>query len=423
MSFGRILYRTATRAAEPLLGLWLHRRARSGKEVPGRLAERFARAGVDVTPARLVWMHGASIGETRILLEVAKELVSRDPGLHILMTSQTVTSAELIERFLAAEPAMKEVTRHQFAPADTPAIAERFMDQWQPCLCVFAEGEIWPNLIQAAHRRGIPLALINARMTRKSIDGWKSWSGFSREIFSSFDLILAADRQTASGLTELAGRDVVSPGNLKSALAPPGADKAALNELEGSFVGGRDCLVAVSTHPGEEAWVLDAASGIEPRPAIILVPRHPERREDIIALLNERSLSYSVRSRDETPQPTDDVLLADTLGEVGLFAALADTVYLGGGHAGNVGGHNPIEILRLHRPVVTGPLTFNFADMMSDLEGDPGFRTVHSHGDLIAAFPLSQPSAALIERLEDRAAEPMAVTLDGLQALLGRAAP
>lgn len=420
MSLGKALYRTATRAAEPFLGVWLRKRAKAGKERPDRLNERFARAGVDMTPARLVWMHGASIGETRILLEVARELSARDPALHILMTSQTVTSAELIDRFLDSNPEMKTVTRHQFAPADTPAIAERFMDQWQPCLCVFAEGEIWPNLITAASARGIPLALINARMTQKSLKGWSGWPGFSRDVFSSFDLMLAADRQTADGLSRLSGKTVASPGNLKSALMPPTADPGLISELDTGFVGGRDCLVAVSTHPGEEAWLLDAADGIEPRPAIILVPRHPERREEIIALLKDRRLSHSVRSRNEKPKPIDDVLLADTLGEVGLFAALADTVYLGGGHAEGVGGHNPIEILRLHRPVITGPLTFNFADMMRELEGDPGFKVARTHADLINSFPLSQPSDALIRRLEDQAFEPMTATLEGLEALLER---
>ncbi len=420
MSLGKSLYKTATRAAEPFLGIWLRQRARAGKEQANRLNERFARAGVDITPARLVWMHGASIGETRILLEVARELCARDPSLHLLMTSQTVTSAELIERFLDTHPDLKAVTRHQFAPADTPAIAERFMDQWQPCLCVFAEGEIWPNLIGAASNRSIPLALINARMTQKSLKGWARWPGFSRDVFSHFDLLLAADRQTAEGLSRLSGKSVASPGNLKSALIPPTADSALVSELDTGFVGGRDSLVAVSTHPGEEAWLLDAADGIEPRPAITLVPRHPERREEIIALLKDRGLSHSVRSRNETPKPTDDVLLADTLGEVGLFAALADTVYLGGGHAEGVGGHNPIEILRLRRPVVTGPLTFNFEDMMRELEGDTGFRVVQTHADLIDAFPLSPPSNDLIGRLEEQAFDPMARTVEGLEALLGR---
>lgn len=417
MSFGRTLYRSATRAAQPFLGLWLRKRARAGKEISERLNERFARAHIDITPARLIWMHGASIGETRLLLEVAQRLHERDESLHFLFTSQTVTSAELIERHLERVPELGRAARHQFAPADTPRIAERFMDQWQPCLCVFAEGEIWPNLVSVAKARNIPLALINARMTEKSLKGWQTWNRFGAEILSSFDLVLAADRQTADGLSSLYGKPIVSPGNLKSALAPPQADTGDINEIDASFVGGRDCLVAVSTHAGEEAWLLDAASGIEPRPAIILVPRHPERRSDIIKLMDERGLRYSVRSRKETPAPEDDILLADTLGEVGLFAAVADTVYLGGGQVEGIGGHNPIEILRLGRPVMTGPHTFNFADIMASLQDDPGFRVIANPEDLIDAFPLSRPSDELLSKLEAEAFEPMEVTLDGLEAL------
>jgi 3-deoxy-D-manno-octulosonic-acid transferase len=209
-------------------------------------------------------------------------------------------------------------------------------------------------------------------------------------------------------------------GNLKSALKARDPDSASLTDISISFVGGRKCLVAVSTHEGEEAWLLEAARGIEPQPAIILIPRHPERREKIIRLLDERSFSYSVRSRGDAPSPAQDVLLADTLGEVGLFAKLADTVYLGGGHAPNVGGHNPVEILRLERPVMTGPDTFNFLDLNRGLEGDCGFKIVRRPEDLIASFPLPRPSAALIDRLEEQANEPMMRTVEALQKLLRR---
>lgn len=422
MSMGRILYRTTTRAAQPLLGSLLRRRAKRGKENADRIPERFARSDVDLTPAHLVWMHGASIGETRLLLELSEKLSASNPDLHFLFTSQTQTAAELITRRMASSVALSGRSRYQVAPLDTPDIAARFLDIWQPVLCVFAEGEIWPNLILEASHREIPLALINARMTAKSFKGWSSWQGFAREVFSSFDTIIAADRRTADGLGEFTSSTVPCPGSLKLSLSVSKANEADAQTIRSDFVGGRRCLVAVSTHEGEEDWILDAVEGIEPRPALVIIPRHPERREAIIDLLEARGVSYSVRSRDEAPETGHDVLLCDTLGEVTLFASVADSVYLGGGHAEGIGGHNPVEILRIGRPVFTGPHIHNFSDLAATLEGDPGFQIIADQSALQRAFPLPEPSQALKDSLESRAEEPMRVTLAALQRLLAQPA-
>jgi 3-deoxy-D-manno-octulosonic-acid transferase len=418
MSMGRILYRTTTRAAQPLLGSLLRRRARRGKENADRIPERFARSDVDLTPAHLVWMHGASIGETRLLLELAEKLAASNADLHFLFTSQTQTAAELIARRMASSDVLSGRSRYQVAPLDTPDIAARFLDIWQPVLCVFAEGEIWPNLILEASHREIPLALINARMTAKSFKGWSSWQGFAREVFSSFDTIIAADRQTADGLGKITDSTLPCPGSLKLSLSVSEANEADAHTIRSAFVGGRRCLVAVSTHEGEEDWILDAVEGIEPRPALVIIPRHPERRDAIINLLEARGVSYSVRSRDEAPETGHDVLLCDTLGEVTLFASVADSVYLGGGHAEGIGGHNPVEILRIGRPVFTGPHIHNFSDLAATLEGDPGFQIVADQDALQRAFPLPEPSQVLKDSLEARAEEPMRVTLAALQRLL-----
>ena len=423
MSMGRILYRTTTRAAQPFLGPLLRRRAKRGKENTQRIPERFALSNVDLIPAHLVWMHGASIGETRLLLELAERLGATHPELHFLFTSQTQTAAELIGRRLASSETLARRSRYQVAPLDTPSIAARFLDIWQPILCVFAEGEIWPNLILEASSRKIPLALVNARMTAKSLKGWTNWRGFAREVFSSFDAILAADERTADGLERLADGKIPCPGSLKLSLSVTEASEAESQAIRNTFIGGRRCLVAVSTHEGEEAWILDAVKGIEPRPALVIIPRHPERREKIIDLLNERGLSHSVRSREEVPETSHDVLLCDTLGEVSLFASVADSVYLGGGHAEGVGGHNPIEILRLGQPVLTGPHIHNFSDLAATLEGDPGFRIVEDANSLRREFPLPAPSQALRMSLEARALEPMRVTLEALDSLLAQSAP
>ncbi|WP_084418708.1 3-deoxy-D-manno-octulosonic acid transferase [Henriciella litoralis] len=418
MSLGQRLYRTATRAAEPFLGLLVKQRLSKGKEIAGRTEERFARNVPDATPANLIWLHGASIGETALLLELAKQIGGERADLHFLFTSQTTTSAQLIADAISASPELQDRSTHQFAPIDTPAVAARFIDTWQPATAIFAEGDIWPNLISEAHARGVKLALINARMTRSSITGWGKWPDFAKRVFSCFDLILAADARTADGLTSLAHRQVSSVGNLKSALPPPAVNGEQLNLLRDQFIGSRGCLTAVSTHEGEEELVIEAISQMSPRPALIIVPRHPERANDIANALHAKQMTFSTRSKGETPTPEDDVLLADTLGEVGLFASAADTVYLGGGHTPGVGGHNPLEILRLGRPILSGPDVFNFEDLMADLAKQTGFQFVSGAQDIARSFPATPPKEATRIMLEEKAQTPMNITLEALAPLL-----
>ena len=422
MSFARTAYEVATSAAQPLLPLIVRRRLKAGKEVAGREGERYGRAQIKRPEGKLIWMHGASMGETRLLLDTAWHLMARKEGLNFLFTCQTATAAAQIEKAITGPRGFEGATLHQFAPIDTPAIAKRFVEHWSPDLAVFAEGEIWPNLLKQLRSRNIPTALINARMTEKSISGWSRWPGLSRDLFGQFDVLLAADTRTANGLGTLSGRPVSSPGNLKSAQFKPGHDPAEAQSLAEHFVGDRRCLVAISTHEGEEDLVLDARAEIHPQPACIIVPRHPERAPAIRDLIEARGLSVSRRSLGEPFNAGTDILLADTLGEVGLFTQLADTVYLGGGHAPGVGGHNPLEILRLGKPLATGPDVFNFEDMRRDLEGKDGYTVTPTAHDLAIGFPFPPPSDELIAQLEAKANAPMDATIDALLPLLQKEA-
>lgn len=422
MSLARTAYEVASSVAEPMLGLLVRRRLKAGKEIAGREGERFARTGMERPRGLLVWMHGASIGETQLLLETARELQTRREGLNFLITCQTVTAASLVERALAEDTALARAAFHQFAPVDTPAIARRFVAHWRPDLAIFSEGEIWPNLLKALRAEKTPTALINARMTEKSLSGWSRWPGFSRDLFARFEVILAANRRTANGLAKLTGRTIDTPGNLKSALPPPSHDASEAESIRQQFIMDRACLVAISTHESEEAFVLDALAMMRPRPACIIVPRHPERAASIATLLDDRGYSHARRSTGEQAGRTTDILLADTLGEVGLFALLADTVYLGGGHAPGVGGHNPLEILRLGTPVVTGPHVFNFEETQRDLEDRPGYTVIDTASALAEGFPFAPPSSETIQFIEDAARAPMEVTVNALLPLLPKEA-
>ncbi len=396
-------------ALSPFLGFILRRRVVLGKEDYGRLNERTARRLPVRASGPLVWLHSASVGESRLLLELGNRLLAERPDLMLLFTTQTLTSARLLEPILPANAV------HQMAPIDTPGTARRFFQHWQPDLCIFGEGEIWPNLILEARRRGAACALVNGRMTEKSAHGWMRFKGLFRKLVGGFGCVLAADTDTASRLAALLGQPVTCAGNLKSALPPPSANDVDLRRLRETFVGTRKCYVAASTHPGEEALFIEAIKA-QTDAALIIAPRHPARGGDIEDLLRDRGLSFARRSRGQTPNLQTRVLLADTMGEMGLWFRLADAVYLGGGHTANVGGHNPLEPVRLGKPVVSGPDVFNFAAMMHDLEERGLVRLLKTPKAVgRALITMDPPSTASLDHLEHEAEAPMVVTLEALR--------
>lgn len=422
MPLGLALYRFLTQLARPFLGLVLHERVRRGKENPATLPDRYARClprRPDAGP--FIWLHAASVGESMVQIAVAKELCREHPDVSCLFSCQTETAARLIRVALETDPAFSNHwVRQVMAPLDTPGIARRFVRHWRPDLAIFAEGDVWPNLLRALRSVPCSTALINGRMTEKSLLGWGRWPTTALDLFSGFDLILASDVRTSAGLTHLSRRPVASVGNLKTALPPPMAEPKTVAGLR-SDIGDRSVLLAASTHPGEEAIVIDALMQIPGRPFLILAPRHPERGDSLAGLLDCSGLKIARRTRGDPITPQTDVLLADTLGEMGLWYRLADTVYLGGGHAPGVGGHNPLEALRLGKPILTGPGVFNFADMMADLEKRGGVTFVSDSMELMRNYPASPPSSSLVKHLSQAGFGPMGKTLDALRPLIQRA--
>ncbi|MCA8898591.1 MAG: 3-deoxy-D-manno-octulosonic acid transferase [Hyphomonas sp.] len=406
-------YRILTGALSPFAGFVLRRRVRAGKEDYLRLHERTARR----MPGRksgtpLVWLHGASVGESRLLLELGNRLLEERPDLMLLFTSQTQTSAKLLE------PLLPDNAFHQMAPLDTPGAARRFVRHWSPDLCIFGEGEIWPNLILEAEKAGARRALVNGRMTEDSFRGWMRLRGAFRRLVGRFDVVLAADEDTARRLATLLGKPITCAGNLKSALPPPAAGDVELRRLHEGFKGTRRCYLAASTHEGEEALFLEAMKAA-PEAALIIAPRHPERGPLIEDMLRERNIPYARRSRGEAPTMRTQVLLADTMGEMGLWFRLADAVFLGGGNTPDVGGHNPLEPIRLGKPVVSGPDVFNFAAMMQDLEERGLVRLLKSAKAIGRALvSMEPPSAASLDLLAHEADAPMQVTLEALRPVL-----
>jgi 3-deoxy-D-manno-octulosonic-acid transferase len=373
-------WRLATDAAGPLLGLWLRRRVRQGKEDPARLGERRGRAGLARPPGRLAWLHVASLGEAASILALIDRLAAAAPDLELLVTSGTLSSARLLGERLPPR------ARHQLVPLDRHAWVAAFLDHWRPDLAVWVESELWPNLIAETARRGVPMALLNARLSARSERRWAHAPAALRRLLAPFRLMLAGDPETAARLARLAGRPVGCEGNLKEAAAALPADPAALERLRRA-IGARPAWLAASTHEGEEAIAAAVDAQLRPdHPALltIIVPRHAERGAAIAAALAARGVDYARRSQGAVPGAGTRIYLADTMGELGLFYRLARVAFLGKSLA-VPGGHNPLEPARLGCAVVSGRRVENFAALYEALAAAGGVSLVADEAGLAPA--------------------------------------
>jgi len=419
MPAGLRVYRAATTLLGPLTGPLLQWRARSGKEDAARLPERFAHASAARPRGTLVWLHGASVGETRVLMQIQTALAARRNDLSFLYTSGTRTSASLL-----APPPPRAL--HQFVPIDRVAVARRFLAHWRPDLAVFAESDLWPNLIEEAANAGVKLALVNARMSVRSLAAWARSPAMAAHMLGRFDTILAADSRTADGLGALLGRGVDAPGNLKRAAPPPTVDAAALSALRAQC-GARPVWLAASTHAGEDEIVLAAHALLRerhPDALLIVAPRHPERGASIAALAAGAPRRSAGDSIGASP-----VFIADTMGELGLFYALAPVAFVGGSLLPALRGHNPVEPAQLESAILTGPHTDSFADAYADLVAAGGATVVRDAPSLADAVSQLWCDDARRQRQTGAAAEVMArasgamdKTVAALEALLPQAA-
>ncbi|AQR63451.1 3-deoxy-D-manno-octulosonic acid transferase [Brevundimonas sp. LM2] len=385
-------YRLLTRMLEPLTPRLLDARVKQGKEDPVRVDERLGVAGRPRPHGDLVWLHGVSVGETLSLLSLIERFRRDRPDLTVLVTSATVTSAELLARRLPPG------VLHQFAPVDGPRAVAAFLDHWRPSLGLFVESDLWPNLVLAAEARSIPLALVSARITAKTADGWARVPAAARAVLSAFALVMPQDDVSAARLQALGAR-VDGPVNLKLSGAVLPHDPAAFTGLSAA-IGDRPVVVAASTHEGEEAALVRALDGLADRLCLILVPRHPERGAPIAAELTRAGHRFALRSRGGDLTQATDIYVADTLGELGLFLRLADVVIMGGSfgsilHRPTLGGHNPLEPARLGKPVFAGPDASNWQKVTADLVAADALMVVRRMEDLPAVVaPLLSDLAA-----------------------------
>lgn len=370
-------YSVATWFALPVAG-WLERRKVLAAGMgPQRAAEKLGHASLPRPDGRLIWFHAASVGESLSILSLITRMGQSLPDAEFLITSGTPTSAELVAR------RMPPRCRHQFAPLDAPGPLRRFLDHWRPQAAIFTESELWPQMLTRTDAAGVPLALVNARMSPRSAAGWRKRPGTARMLLDLFRLILTQTAELADTLIEL-GADparVRQGPNLKALSAPLPVDDVLVAAMR-DRLGSRGVWVAASTHPGEEEMVLAAHARLlsgHPDLCLILAPRHSARGEEVAELIAARG--WPVPRRSAGGLPEGPVYLADTLGELGTWYALAPIVFLGGSLK-QIGGHNPYEVAQAGAAVLSGPHVFNFTDTFATMTKAGGARIVEDAEDL-----------------------------------------
>ncbi|PIE18355.1 MAG: 3-deoxy-D-manno-octulosonic acid transferase [Proteobacteria bacterium] len=351
MALALALYRGLTGPAAPLLIARDAARLRRAGLAPDRIAERRGKASLArPAGAPLIWINAVSMGESLSVQPVIAALCAA--GAHVLLTTTTATAAQM------AGDRLPEGAWHQFAPLDLPGPVTRFLDHWRPDAAVFVESDLWPRQILAAQARGIPLALINARLSQGSLRGWSAAPRSARRIFSAFDLVRVQTASTASALKRLGAPRAAITGDLKAVAAQPPVDPAAHAALSAA-IGTRPLWLAASTHPGEEEACATAHPTLPDEALLILAPRHPERGPEIAAQLSAQGWRTALRSTGALPDASTQIYIADTLGELGLFYSLAPLAFIGGSLVA-LGGHNPYEAAHFGTALLTGPNRSSF---------------------------------------------------------------
>jgi 3-deoxy-D-manno-octulosonic-acid transferase len=383
----RPLYSLVVIGAQPLLRRKLRRR---GVAEPGYLEhveERFGRYEGAAEPGRL-WIHAVSLGETRAAGVLLQALRAADPQLRVLLTHGTATGREEGRKLLRGGDAQA------WLPWDTPRAVRGFLDHFQPCAGVLMETEVWPNLAAACRARGVPLALANARLSEKSLLQARRLSRLSRPAYGALAAAWAQTDTDAQRLAAAGARVAGVFGNLKFDASPDAQQLEQATQWRARS--DLPVVMFASSREGEEAMFLRAIAGV-PGVRWLLVPRHPQRFDEVAALVAEARMTVSRRSGWADGPAQADVWLGDSLGEMALYYGMADAALLGGSFA-PLGGQNLIEAAACGCPVLMGPHTFNFAEAAQLAEAGGAARRVTGMEEGVRA------AAALVADAPGRAA-------------------
>ncbi|MDN3637761.1 lipid IV(A) 3-deoxy-D-manno-octulosonic acid transferase [Simiduia curdlanivorans] len=377
----RVIYTLVLYLALPIVALRLLWRAKLAPAYAQRWGERFALAGHKPS-AKSIWVHAVSVGETLAALDMIRALQARYPEHRLLVTTTTPTGSERVRQSLGAS------VDHVYLPYDLPDVWWRFFRQFRPALLIVMETELWPNLLAACAKRGIPTLLANARLSEKSAKGYARMAWLAQPMLRRLTAIAAqqqadADRFLALGLPPAA---LVITGNIKFDLTLTQMQRDSANALHAAWAPERQQLwLAASTHAGEDEQLLAAfrqARQQLPTLRLLLVPRHPERFAQVAAMSEAEGWRTARRSAGAAAE--FDVLIGDTMGELQIFYGACDLAFVGGSLVPR-GGHNMIEPAAWAKPIISGPHVFNFAEVARLLEAAGAMMVVKDADSLAAA--------------------------------------
>lgn len=332
-----------------------------------RLQERFG--FFEKALPQCIWIHAVSVGETVAVTPLVKACLRLYPHLPLVLTSTTATG------YVRATTIFKDTgVICGYMPYDLPGSVRRFLNKINPCVAIFMETELWPNILHACRARNIPTFLVNARLSERSAKGYRGLGSLGRQMFANLSLIGAQTEPDAKRFVQLgAAKDsVVVCGNLKFDVPFPPDIVERGEELRRTFGQNRPTWIAASTHPGEEELILKAYAKIRyqiPHILLILVPRHPERFRSVEALCKKFGFSVVSRTSGKPILETTQIYLGDTMGELMLFYAASDFAFIGGSFV-EVGGHNLLEPAALGKATISGPFIFNFLMIAKELSSN-----------------------------------------------------
>jgi 3-deoxy-D-manno-octulosonic-acid transferase len=349
----RALYTLLSFLLLPYAWLRLHWRGRREPRYLEHIAERFGH--YTAKPAKpVIWLHAVSLGETRGAEPLVNALLLQYPGHCLLLTHMTPTGREAGQSLYGGR------VQQAYLPYDYPAAVARFLRHFEPRIGLLMETEIWPCLIHSSRKRGIPMFLVNARMSEHSAAGYARLAGFAGEVLNELTAIIAQTDADAKRLEALGAKQVQVAGNLKFDTEPPAAQLALGDQFRAGY-GERPVLLAASTREGEEELVLDAIEAAAVRGLLtVIVPRHPQRFDEVAKRITARGFALQRRSESGAIASATQVLLGDSLGEMFAYYRAADIAFVGGSLV-KWGGHNLIEASAVGTPVIVGPYTMNFA--------------------------------------------------------------
>ena len=373
----RFFYNLALLLLLPYVGLHLLLRSRRQPEYLRHVGERFG--GYDIDPGQaLIWLHAVSVGETRAAQPLVTALKARYPGHRILLTHMTPTGRQ------ASVELFGDGVLRAYLPYDYPFAVRRFLAHFRPAVGVIMETELWPNLVQACKKRGIPLLLANARLSEKSARRYARFPNLTRSALRDLAGIAAQTEQDAARLAALGAPEVAVLGNVKFDILPPPEQLARGEELR-RRIGLRPVLLAASTREGEEALLFDALAKRPPGEALlVVVPRHPQRFDEVAALAVKAGFVVQRRSEDAQIAPQTQVLLGDSMGEMFAYYASCDVAFVGGSLL-EYGSQNLIEACAAGRPVIIGRSTYNFAQAAGEALACGAARQAGSAEELMEA--------------------------------------